>query len=206
MSDLQLLKFDINPLRLKQRLKIRKANVKDVEEIYDVACSVGTSEKDSEQGFLVDDYLSRPEYYKHIIEKKIESLDNFYVAEYDRIYGFLMAYEKENWLRENPKWIEEIFWKPDFNYNDLKKFIIVDKTAIYSNYTGVGIGSLLYEHMLERIAAKGYKNILSETIISPEPNFASLQFRRKQHYNLAGVRYENYNNKIYTDLVYIKKI
>jgi hypothetical protein len=54
------------------------------------------------------------------------------------------------------------------------------------------------------LKAERIEHIFAETIISPQPNFASLQFRKKQNYSLAGVRYEKYNNSLYTDLVYHK--
>jgi len=47
---------------------------------------------------------------------------------------------------------------------------------------------------------------MAETIISPIPNFASLAFRKKQNYFLAGVRYEPYLGEMYTDLIYYKDI
>jgi len=58
----------VNPYHLKRLLRVRKAEACDIDEIFNVAASVGTSEKLSEQGFLVDDYLSRPAYYKKKIK------------------------------------------------------------------------------------------------------------------------------------------
>ena len=54
----------VNPYHLKKLLRVRKAEISDINSIYDVASSVGTSEKISEQGFLVDDYQSKPHNYK----------------------------------------------------------------------------------------------------------------------------------------------
>ncbi|HYF75176.1 MAG TPA: GNAT family N-acetyltransferase [Candidatus Nitrosocosmicus sp.] len=195
---------NVNPYHLKKLLRVRKAEVNDVNGIFDVAATVGTSEKVAEQGFLVDDYLSKPAYYKKKISNLIQELGHFYVAEYDKIYGFMMAYTKEEWLKDNPDWIHDIYWNPDFNTSYTDKFIVVDKTAVYSDLTGMGIGSLIYKRLLEDLRAEGVGHIFAETIISPQPNFASLQFRKKQSYSLAGVRYEKYNNRTYTDLVYHK--
>lgn len=195
----------VNPYHLKKLLRVRKAQISDINEIYDVASSVGTSEKISEQGFLVDDYLSKPFYYKKKIGHWIENLEYFYVAEYDKIYGFMMAYTKEEWLKNNPDWIQDVYWNPEFDSSWLDKFIVVDKTAVFADLTGMGIGSLIYKRLLEDLKVEGIEHIFAETIISPQPNFASLQFRKKQKYSLAGVRYEKYNNILYTDLIYHKK-
>jgi GNAT superfamily N-acetyltransferase len=195
----------VNPYHLKKLLRVRKAELNDVNSIFDVAATVGTSEKESEQGFLVDDYLSKPAYYKKKIRNWIQDLEHLYVAEYDKIYGFMIAYTRDEWLRDNPNWINDVYWNPDFDKSWTRKFIVVDKTAVYSDLTGMGIGSLIYKRLLEDLRIKGIKNIFAETIISPQPNFASLQFRKKQNYSLAGVRYEKYNNTLYTDLIYHKE-
>lgn len=68
------------------------------------------------------------------------------------------------------------------------------------------VGSLIYKRFLSDLKSEGIKNIFSETIVSPHPNFASLQFRRKQKFDLSGVRYEKYGGKLYTDLIYHKKV
>lgn len=194
----------VNPYHLKKLLRVRKAEINDVNGIFDVAASVGTSEKVSEQGFLVDDYLSKPAFYKKKIGNWIQELEHFYVAEYDKIYGFMIAYTKEEWLRDNPSWLHDIYWNPDFDKSYTDNFIVVDKTAIYADMTGMGIGSLIYKRLMEDLKSENIEHIFAETIISPQPNFASLQFRKKQKYSLAGVRYENYNNCTYTDLIYHK--
>lgn len=197
---------NINPYQLKKLLRVRKAKAEDMEEIYEVACSVGTAEKESEQGFLVDDYVSNPVYYKKKIKKAIANLEHFYVAEYDKIYGFMIAYTKQEWLKDNPNWIKDVYWIPDFDMSKTENFLLVDKTAVYADLTGMGIGSLIYKRLLEDLEAEGIENIFAETIISPTPNFASLQFRKKQKYTLAGVRYEYYNDNLYTDLIYYKPV
>jgi len=197
---------ELNHFMFKKLLRVRKATPSDLNEIYAVACSVGTSEKISEQGFLVDDYRSNPRFYKKKLLNAIMNLEHFYVAEYDKIYGFMMAYTKEQWLADNPDWITDVYWKPDFDKSKLDNFVVVDKTAIKAGLTGQGIGSLIYTRLLADLKNKGIENIFAETIISPQPNFASLQFRKKQNYTLAGMRYENYNGKLYTDLVYYKKV
>ena len=197
--------IDFNPFALKRLLRVRKANKSDVDEIFSIACSVGTSDKISEQGFLIDDYSSNSKFYKRRFLKAISNLRHFYVAEYGRIYGFMIAYKKEEWLKDNPSWIEDVYWNPCFNKEKLDNFILIDKTAIQAGLTGQGIGSLIYKRLISDLKSEGIEHIFAETVISPQPNFASLQFRKKQKYNLAGMRYENYNNTMYTDLIYYKK-
>lgn len=206
MSIFNSSELKVNPQKLIRSLNIRKATQKDVAGVYNVACSVGTHIKNPELGFLVDDYQSDPKSYKKFIKNKIKELEHVYVAEYDTIYAFMIAYTKDEWLACNPDWIKEVYWKPDFDHLRLKEFVVVDKTAIQSHLTGMGIGSLLYEYLMEDLKDKGIQHIFAETIVSPNPNFASLQFRIKQKYALAGVRYEEYNMNSYTDLVYYKRV
>lgn len=189
-------------------LKVRKAMPKDVQDIYYIACSVGTNKKDSNQGFLVDDYSSDSKYYQKMLLEKILELDHFYVAESfnNKVVGFLMAYTKEQWLKYNPDWLQEVHWHPSFDKTKTENFIVIDKTAIYAPLTGHGIGSQLYKRLIADILPKGIHNIFAETIISPIPNFASLSFRKKQAYTLAGVRYEAYMGEMFTDLIYHKSI
>ncbi len=188
-------------------IHIRKALPEDVKEIYRIATTVGHRDKDSNKGFLIDDYSSDPSKYKQMFLSRIFNLEHFYVAHTpSRPVAFLMAYNKSDWLRYNPGWIDEIYWHPGFNRKNIKKFVLVDKTAVCSGLTGMGIGSKLYERLIHDITAKGIRNIFAETIVSPVLNFASLNFRKKQNYQLAGIRYEEYNNDILTDLIYHKSI
>ena len=197
---------ELNSFLLRKLLKVRKAKASDVHQVYNIASSVGSSTKIPEQGFLIDDYGSNPRFYKKKLSNAITNLEHFYVAEYERIYGFMMAYTKEEWLKDNPDWIEDVYWSPDFDKSKLDNFIVVDKTAVQAGLTGQGIGSIIYKRLLEDLKIKGIENIFAETIISPLPNFASLQFRKKQRYVLAGMRYEDYNNTLFTDLVYYKNV
>jgi len=198
--------IELNAFLLRKLLKVRKAKKSDVHQIYNIASSVGSATKIPEQGFLIDDYTSNPKLYKNKLLSGINDLKHFYVAEYERIYGFMIAYSKEEWLRDNPNWIEDVYWSPDFDKSRIDNFVVVDKTAVQAGLTGQGIGSIIYKHLLKNLVDDGIETIFAETIISPIPNFASLQFRKKQKYTLAGMRYENYNNTLYTDLVYYKDV
>lgn len=187
-------------------IQVRKVTSKDLSAIYRVACSVGSKTKESYAGFLMDDYTAKPKYYQKFFLERILELDHFYVAEGHGIVGFLMAYTKEQWLKYNPNWIEDTYWCPDFDRKKIDNFIVIDKTAILSNLTGKGIGSILYKQLMKDLKKKGIQDIFAETIISPTPNFASLAFREKQKYTLSGVRYEFYNSILYTDLIYHKPV
>lgn len=212
------LKLDINlaeknPLSIdnrvfKNHLKTRRVMPKDVQELYHIACTVGKSKKDSDQGFLIDDYLSSPKLYQKMLLEKALELDHFYVAENIncKVVGFLMAYTKEQWLKYNPDWLQEVHWHPSFDKTKTENFIVIDKTAIFAPLTGQGIGSQLYERLIADLLPKDIHNIFAETIISPVPNFASLSFRKKQAYVLAGIRYEAYKGDMLTDLIYHKSI
>ena len=197
---------ELNSFLLRKLTKVRKAKKSDVHQIYNIASSVGSARKIPEQGFLIDDYSSNPKFYKSKLLNAINSLEHFYVAEYERIYGFMIAYKKDEWLKNNPNWVNDVYWRPDFDRSKLDNFLVIDKTAVQAGLTGQGIGSIIYKRLLEDLKSEGIKTIFAETIISPLPNFASLQFRKKQEYSLAGMRYENYNNTLYTDLVYYKRV
>jgi len=187
-------------------IRVRKAEKKDFDAIYSIAASVGTGNKDSYKGFLMDNYLKEPEKYKEFFKKRLDELEYFYIAEENRPLGFLMGYKKSQWLKYNPNWLEDIYWSPDFDMSKTEDFIVVDKTAILAGYSGQGIGSILYKSLLHDLKRDGINNIFAETIVNPVPNFASLAFRKKQNYSLAGMRYEKYKGTIYTTLVYHKPV
>ncbi|MDO9508674.1 MAG: GNAT family N-acetyltransferase [Thermovirgaceae bacterium] len=191
----------------REHILVRKASPEDLQEIYHIACTVGKAQKNPYQGFLVDDYASDPRHYKEQFKKAIFELEHFYVAAiFDRLLGFLMAYTKDQWLKYNEKWLEEVVWHPNFDLSKTKNFILVGKTAIRAHLTNRGIGSKLYARLIEDVRSRGFHNILAETVIDSVPNFASLSFRKKQNYSLAGIRYGEYRGEIITDLIYHKPV
>lgn len=193
-------------------IKVRRVTEDDLNAIYQIAVSVGRTDKDSKQGFLVDDYASRPDFYMDKFRQLSQRLEHFYVAENvsgigkSHVVGFLIAYTRDQWLQDNPDWLEEVKWHPGFDGSRLENFVVIDKTAIRAHLTGHGIGSELYKRLIADIRPKGITTLMAETIISPIPNFASLAFRKKQEYSLAGIRYEPYLGETYTDLIYYKDI
>lgn len=203
---------DKEKLIFRSYIKVRPVNEQDIPEIYQIATSVGKGAKDSNQGFLVDDYGSDKDYYMNKFLTLSQRLEHFYVAENvaspgkSRVVGFLIAYTRDQWLMDNPDWVDEVKWHPNFDMDRLNSFVVVDKTAIRAHLTGHGIGSELYKRLIADIRPKGITTMMAETIISPIPNFASLAFRKKQNYFLAGVRYEPYMGEMYTDLIYYKDI
>ncbi|MGM0396175.1 MAG: N-acetyltransferase family protein [Bacillota bacterium] len=189
------------------KINVRRARKGDEEGVYRIACSVTEKERDSYQGFLIDDYPKDPEYYIEMFRDRIRNLRYFYVAELnDIIIGFSLAYKKDMWLKYNPKWIYDIHWHPTFDQSLLEDFVLTDKTAIEAEYTGEGIGSKIYRRLIEDMQKNKIHYIFAETVVNPLPNFASLAFRQKQNYIMAGFRYEEHKGVIYSDMVFYKKI
>jgi N-acetylglutamate synthase-like GNAT family acetyltransferase len=200
--------YSIEVVRQKEIIKptIRRAKHDDIDGIMEVACSVGNSKKIHSTGFLMDDYTQDYNHFKRKFLKLIMEIEHFYVVKSGTVLGFLIAYTREQWLHYNPHWLQDIVWNPAFDRNLSDDFVLVDKTAIMNGMTGRGLGSLLYKTLVPRVTKKGIHSIFAETLISPKPNFASLEFRIKQDYTLAGVRYERYQDAIYTDLIYHKAV
>ncbi|MCD5414104.1 MAG: GNAT family N-acetyltransferase [Clostridiales bacterium] len=190
-------------------IAVSKAQPVDVREIYHVACSVGQSKKVATKGFLMDDYKSDPKFYQAKLLQDILELKYFYVARFkpnNKIIGFFIINTKEEWLKNNEGWMEEVYWSPKFDVSKTDDFIFVDKTAVYAPFTARGIGSVLFSVVIADAKKEGVSYLLSETIIGPEPNFASLSFGIKQNYKVVGMRYETYKVKDFATLVYHKEI
>ncbi|MDX9918026.1 MAG: GNAT family N-acetyltransferase [Gudongella sp.] len=188
-------------------ITVRKARLGDEKGVYEVACSVSCGKKDSHKGFLMDNYSEDPQYYLEYFRDRIKNLNYFFVAEmYGRIVGFTLSYRKSMWVRYNPEWIRSIKWHPAFKKRYLEDFVLIDKIAVSADYTGEGIGGMIENKLKRQMKAQGVRHILSETLVDPTPNLASISFREKQDYRIAGMRYEEYKGEYYTDLVYWKKI
>lgn len=189
-------------------IRVRKANKHDIQGIFKVAASVGTEEKDSYKGFLVDDYLADPQRFLKFFERMVKELDYFYVAKEKETetVGFLMAYTRRQWLKSHPTWLEDVRWSPEFDYGKTENFVLVDKIAILKGHGGKGVGSRLYRRFIKDLKAAKIEGIFSETIIYPTANFASLSFRKKQKHILAGIRFENYEGGHLTDAIYYKPV
>lgn len=184
---------------------IRKAGISDLRGIYAILKKVGSTRKNPAEGFLMNDYSGEEEKHLSKYAADLEKLEYSYVFEEgDLVKAFLIAYHKEEWLRETPLWNEEVFWHPSFNMSQLDNFILINQTAMYPDLTGRGIGSKLYEALFRDVTNNGIYDVFAETLIAPVPNIASLNFRIKQKYQLAGVRYEKSEGTIYTTLVYHK--
>ncbi|SES96272.1 N-acetylglutamate synthase, GNAT family [Natronincola peptidivorans] len=197
----------IKPKQTEDELEVAKATVEDIEGIIAVAASVGSNNKDHKQGFLMDDYTKNKEKYVEKFKEDIEESKLFYVVRKGKkVVGFLLAYTKDQWINMEPNWIFSTMWKSDFDKKTLNKFVILEKIAVRSNLTGSGIGSRLFKRFREDAKRMGIKDMFSETLISPKPNFASMEFALKQQYHLAGIRYEKFNDKVLTDIVYHRKL
>lgn len=188
-------------------LDISVATEDDIDGIIKVASSVGKGKQDHKQGFLMDNYLKDKNKHVEKFKNDINNSKLFYVIKKrDKVLGFLLAYTKDQWLDNEPKWIFDTNWKNDFNKKSLKKFVILEKIAVRSNLTGRGLGSELFKKFRKESLNLGIKNMFSETILSPKPNFASMEFAMKQRYKLAGIRYEDFKDKIFTTIVYHRKL
>lgn len=187
-------------------LVVKKACQADLNGILKVASSVGNGKNSSKQGFLMDNYSKNTDKYREKFRKDIVNSSMFYVIKKrDIVLGFLLAYNKRQWLNIEPNWIFDTNWKDNFDKKSLNNFVILEKIAVRSHLTGKGVGSELFKRFKRDAIRKGIKDMFSETILAPKPNFASMQFAMKQKYNLGGVRYEEHNNKILTTIVYHKK-
>lgn len=186
---------------------IRRGTINDLDSIYHIVRSVGTGLKNPTQGFLMNDYTKDEEKYKAKYGEDINSSNYTYVYLEDGIIkAFLFAYSKDQWLKEVPTWLEDIHWHPNFNKQALENYILINQTAMYPQLTGKGIGSMLYQNLTEELHKEGIRDIFAETVIAPVPNMASLHFRIKQEYHLAGLRYEENIGTIYSTLIYHKTI
>lgn len=185
---------------------VRKAKHKDIEGIIKIAATVGGNTKNHRQGFLMDDYTKDVQEHRKNIAANIENLDYFYVAANQEVVGFLMGYTREQWLSLHPDWVDDIYWHRNFDKDKLNSFILIDKTAICANLTGLGIGSRIYSTLFDDMRARNIHDIFAETLIAPTPNFASLEFRLKQEYQLCGFRYEQHRGNTLSTLVYHKEI
>lgn len=200
-SYLKIVNFDIS-----DKFKVLKAKKSDINDIIKVAASVGKAQNDPKQGYLLENYENN--IGKHIVkfEKDIEKSNFFYVIKRrNNIVGFLLAYQKNRWLEIEPDWIFDTYWKDDFNKHSLENFIILEKIAVKSDLTSQGIGSMLFNQFRQDALSSDIKNMFSETILSPKPNFASMKFAMKQKYELAGIRYEKFNDNLHTTIVYHRK-
>lgn len=186
---------------------IRRATPKDVDGIMRILQKVGTGTKDPVQGFLMHDYTSSVECHKLKYTRDLAKLKYTYVyLEEGEIKAFLMAYTKSEWLVNEPQWSEETLWDPRIDKALLNNYVLINQTAMLPELTGKGLGSQLYSQLFTELIQDGYTHVFAETIIAPYPNFASLNFRVKHNYQLAGIRYEELDGTNFTTLVYYKSL
>lgn len=193
------------------KVKVRKAEEKDVDGIFNVASSTGKKRKDYMHGFLMDFYNSNPEGFKNKFRRDIALSDFFYVAEYSdkesrTIVGFTYGLSKENWLKRTPTWLDDCSFRPDFNMKNLDDFVVLEKIAVLDKYNRQGVGSMLSKRLIKDIKEKGIRDLFEEVIIAPVPNLPSVLFKKKRSFKLAATRFEEHNDQILTTLIYHKKI
>lgn len=186
---------------------IRRATIKDLDAIMLILKSIGNAAKDPAQGFLMADYTKDEETHRQKYAHLLDTLTYTYVYENDgNVESFLIAYTMDQWQKEAPNWLEDTYWHPNFDHTRLKSAILIYQTAMYPHLTGKGIGSKIYVTLFKDLEKDGITNMFAETIVAPTPNFASLNFRIKQNYELAGMRYELFEGTVYTTLIYCKSL
>lgn len=187
---------------------VEKARPEDAAAIMAVAITAGKATKDSDAGFLMDDYTSNPAEHRQQFAEAADKSRFFYIVKNDsgRVLGFLLAHRRARWLRIEPMWLEQVIWRPDFDKARLDDFVLLEKIAVDSELRGTGLGSEMFAQFRQDALAAGITDMFSETIIGPRPNFAALAFALKQKYTLAGIRYEEYDGKMLTDVVYHRKL
>lgn len=186
---------------------IRKATIEDLDGIIAILKSIGHAHKDPAQGFLMADYTRDEAAHRQNYAQDISFSPYVYVYENNsKVEAFLLAFPLDYWLQKEPHWLEDVYWHPEFEQKLLKTSVLIYQTAMYPQLTGKGIGSQIYQKLLPDLSQNGITNMLAETLIAPVPNFASLNFRVKQKYTLAGMRYETFEGTVYTTLIYNKDV
>ncbi len=153
---------------------VRVGRVGDVDRLYEICCAVQLRPKSERpnieaEGFLMANYSADPsglkEYIKKIIaEQGLTSL----VAETDRdIIGWLLAYNKEAWLKnggwssgpDNVKWF-------DIEAKGLTQddYLVLEKIAVDPNYQYRGIGTLLFADFMSGANSKMVSNVFIEVV------------------------------------------
>lgn len=186
---------------------VRKALPGDIDSIISILMSVGNMKKDPNQGFLMDDYTKNQDFHRRVFAEELKTTAfTFVCEENNKVIAFTKAYTREEWLKKVPGWEKEVFWKPDFNKELLANYALINQSAMFPDLTGKGVGSLMFKFLIKELKAKNISNIFAETIVAPIPNLASLNYRIKQKYDFAGMRYEEFNGQVFTTLIYCKDV
>lgn len=186
---------------------IRKATPADLEDILSILVSVGNNSKNPHQGFLMDDYTQNQEQHRKSYRKELETTKHTYVCEENKkVIAFMKVYTRSEWLQKVPGWEDVVYWKPGFNKDYLANYVLISQTAMFPGLTGKGIGSALFNFLLQELQREDIGHIFAETLIAPVPNLASLNYRLKLRYEYAGMRYEEIRGQVFTTLVYHKEI
>jgi len=186
---------------------IRRATIEDLDAIMSILKSIGHASKDPAQGFLMADYTKNEETHRQKYAHLLDTLTYTYVyVNNEEVESFLIAYTMDQWIKEVPNWLEDTNWHPNFDKSSLDSAILIYQTAMYPHLTGKGIGSKIYLTLFKDLEKDGITNMFAETVVAPIPNFASLNFRIKQSYELVGMRYELFEGTVYTTLIYCKNL
>ncbi len=148
---------------------IRKARKSDAQKISRLIKKNHLNQKkDKKQGFLR--YKRSPKKVKRIINN---SLVAFVYVKNNKIIGFMNAYPQKKPTKKKIKWKKEKFKKL---YFDKKKSATAYLGVIDPNHLHQGIGSQLFEKIVDQLQKQGYENLFASATSKPIANKASLNF------------------------------
>jgi len=176
-------------------VKIRKAEEGDLGEVYNLACSSCYKE---------DEHTERLLYPIEHYKDGIKNSENFYVAETEKILGFLTAYEKEKWLDIHPNWANDILWHPQLNNNTKDNFLMIEELVVSDEGFEIGLKEAMYDFIINKSRTKNIPYVFKEVIVSPIPNISSLAIKNEKDFILSGIKYIKRNDQVYTNLVFCK--
>ena len=154
-------------------VKIRKANIEDLEQIVEIAQKVELNRDSSKkEGFIV--YVLDSESYT----SRIEISNHFYVAESEEgLWGYLMCYSQDEF--------QQIYNSGELNHEDNLsqviskiegKFIFRDQIALMPGTERNGIGNALMKKLFEDMQNEGIFRMYVGVLEEPMRNLASEKF------------------------------
>ena len=177
---------------------IRSAKIADAQAISQLIFNnLKIQKKDKSTGFLR--YKRSPKKVKKIINKSIVALvylDN------NKIVGFMNAYPTIKYKNKKYQWQLP---KLKNKYYNKQESTVVYLGAIDPNHLRQGIGSQLYQQMVNSLKNQGYNYLFASITSKPIKNKASLGFVRSKGFKIAAtVTYTKKPNK--EETLFVKKL
>jgi ribosomal protein S18 acetylase RimI-like enzyme len=158
---------------------IREAKLADAKAISQlISGNLKTRKKNKSTGFLR--YKRNPQKVKKIIKKSIVALVYF---DNNKIIGFMNAYPTIKYKNKKYQWQSQ---KIKNDYYDRKQSAVAYLGAIDPNYLHQGIGSQLYQRMVEDLKNKGYNYLFASVTTKPVKNNASWGFVKSKGFKIAA--------------------